>query len=75
MITHPVKNEKIGTTSNNFDFSAAVAAFGMLLRNSQHKGTSDYKLVKQLAQKSLGKDTEGYRKAFIELVNKAEKLK
>mgnify|MGYP001066247494 CR=1 FL=1 len=75
LITHPVKNEKIGTTSNNFDFSAAVAAFGMLLRNSQHKGTSDYKLVKQLAQKSLGKDTEGYRKAFIELVNKAEKLK
>jgi Ca-activated chloride channel family protein len=60
--------------SENLRFAAAVAQFGMLLRNSTYKGEGGYKLVEQLAGSSLNNDSEGYRKEFIELVKKAQVL-
>lgn len=61
-------------TTNNFRFAAAVAAYGMLLRNSAYKGTATYDGVLRLAQSALGKDKEGYRQEFITLVEKARDL-
>ncbi len=61
-------------TSENFRFSASVAAFGMILRDSQFKGTSNFDLVTKLAKESKGKDTDGYRAEFIQLVNSASLL-
>ena len=62
-------------TSNNMRFASAVAAFGMVLRNSAFKGASNYKLVKSLATSSIDSGSDAYKKEFLELVKKAEHLK
>ena len=67
----PVKLEK---TSNDFRFSAAVAEFGMLLRDSEFKGDASYSEVLELAVAAKGSDTEGYRAEFIQLVKSASLL-
>jgi Ca-activated chloride channel family protein len=76
LTTHPVMDAKssIVQSSENLRFAAAVAEFGMLLRNSAYKGEGGYKLVEQLAGSSLNNDAEGYRKEFVELVKKAQVL-
>ncbi|MDF1549428.1 MAG: von Willebrand factor type A domain-containing protein [Bacteroidales bacterium] len=68
----PVKGEQsdLNATSDNFRFSASVALFGMLLRNSKYISQGDYTTVIQLAKDSKGLDKAGYRSEFIELVNK-----
>jgi Ca-activated chloride channel family protein len=60
--------------SENFRFSAAVAAFGMLLRHSEFKGTSSYQAVRTLARQALGDDIEGYRREFLQLVDRAAQI-
>lgn len=62
-------------TSNNFRFSAAVAGFGMLLRDSEFKGDMTFDKVLTLAKESAGDDNLGYRTEFISLVKKASLLK
>ena len=62
------------STSVSFRFSAAVAEFGMILRNSEFKENANIQDVLTLAQASRGKDTEGYRGEFIKLVNTADAL-
>ena len=54
--------------SENTAFSAAVAMFGMLLKDSKFKGSSSYDMVKAIAKNSAGKDKEGYRSEFLRLV-------
>ncbi|WP_114780685.1 vWA domain-containing protein [Botryobacter ruber] len=54
--------------SENFNFAAAVASFGMLLRDSEHKGNATYASVLELAEGARGKDKEGYRIEFINMV-------
>ncbi|NQY67854.1 MAG: DUF3520 domain-containing protein, partial [Flavobacteriales bacterium] len=54
--------------SDNFLFSAAVAEFGMLLRNSEFKANSSYEDVIALAETAKGNDKNGYRKEFIKMV-------
>ncbi len=77
LIETPVldKNVKFENSSDNFKFSATVAAFGMILRDSEFKGKVDYDMVLKIAQKSKGKDKNGYRAEFISLVKKAKNLK
>ena len=61
--------------SDDFKFASAVAGFGMLLRGSPDKGPLTYAHVLDLATPAAGKDPSGYRKEFLELVNKAAALK
>lgn len=61
-------------TSDAFRFSAAVASFGMLLRDSEYKGDTSYGKVRRLAQDALGQDPHGHKHEFLELVSKAESL-
>jgi Ca-activated chloride channel family protein len=61
--------------SNNMRFASAVAAFGMVLRNSEFKGGSNYKMIKSLATGSIDSGSDAYKKEFLELVKKAEHLK
>lgn len=68
-------NANAQRASSNIRFASAVAAFGMILRNSAFKGTSNYKLVKSLAQGSIDDKSDMYKKEFLELVKKAETLK
>jgi Ca-activated chloride channel family protein len=55
-------------SSENFRFSAAVAVFGMILRDSDYKGDFTYEDVITLAKDSRGEDRNGYRGEFIRLV-------
>lgn len=60
--------------SDDLKFASAVAGFGMLLRDSPHKGSLTYSAVTELATPTLAHDPSGYRKEFIELVKKAQSL-
>lgn len=60
--------------SKNFNFSASVAQFGMLLRKSKFKGTATYKNTEILARTALGDDLNGYRNEFIKLVRSADTI-
>ncbi len=60
--------------SSNLRFASAVASFGMLLRSSEHKGSSGYAEVLSLAEGARGQDREGYRAEFVGLVRAAEGL-
>ena len=61
----------LNNTSDNFRFAAAVAQFGLLLRNSEFKQNASFNNTLSLAGSALGNDEEGYRKEFIQLVQKA----
>jgi Ca-activated chloride channel homolog len=76
LITHPVvdAHTALESTSENFRFSAAVAEFGLLLRNSKFKQQASFQQAINLATVSKGKDANGYRAEFIELVEAASSL-
>ncbi len=57
-----------------FDFAASVAAFGMVLRNSEHRGQASWNLVLELAKGGLGSDAGGYRAEFVEMVKDARDM-
>jgi Ca-activated chloride channel family protein len=60
--------------SETFKFAAAVAEFGMLLRDSRYKGQSSYDGALELARASVGTDLRGYRAEFVHLVETARGL-
>ena len=60
--------------SDNFMFASAVAEFGLLLRDSQYKGTASYNAVLDRARRSTANDRWGYRQEFINLVEKARQI-
>ncbi|MDH4092404.1 MAG: von Willebrand factor type A domain-containing protein [Cyclobacteriaceae bacterium] len=70
LIVHPLidSNTPLAKTSDNFRWSASVAAFGMLLRESDFIKEFTYDQVVQMAQQSKGVDREGYRIEFINMV-------
>ena len=76
LLVSKVKGDNIKTTgfSNNFNFAASVAQFGMLLRDSEFKGTANYENTIKLAKSAKGIDDEGYRAEFIKLIETAEIL-
>ncbi len=68
------KNEAFESASNNLKFSSSVAMFGMLLRNSEFKGTASFPGLIEIASNSRGYDKEGYRAEFIRIAKTAENL-
>ncbi|MEA5574198.1 VWA domain-containing protein [Calothrix sp. UHCC 0171] len=66
---------KLENASNNLKFASAIAMFGMLLRDSQYKGSTNFDTTLQLARESVGADLDGYRAEFIRLVEKSKNLK
>ena len=63
--------KKAGETTDRFRFSAAVAEFGMILRNSKYKGNATTADVISLATGARGADPDGYCAEFIRLVRSA----
>jgi Ca-activated chloride channel homolog len=63
------------SASENVRFASAVAGYGMMLRQSAHKGDCTYQQVLETATAARGDDAKGYRAAFIEMVQKTQKLK
>ncbi len=69
LIVHPLVDNQVALnkTSDDFRWSASVAAFGMLLRESEYVKNFSYDQVVQLAQGAKGVDKEGYRIEFINM--------
>ena len=64
----------IGQASPDFRFAAAVAQFGMLLRQSEQRGTATWAATEQLAAGARGTDADGYRAELVRLVRLAAGL-
>lgn len=77
LIEVPAKDEgrTLTASSEEFKFSAAVAGFGLLLRDSAYKGTLSWETVRRLALDGKGADKLGYRGEFLQLIDKARGLK
>lgn len=77
LISWPVKdvNKNWQDASDNFKLSVAVAEFGLLLRESSYKQNSSFEQTIVLAKSSEANDRNGYRSAFIKLVQQASTLK
>ena len=58
----------------DFKFAAAVASFGMALRDSTHPDGATFGAALELAQQSAAPDPGEYRAGFIELVKKAQAI-
>jgi Ca-activated chloride channel family protein len=54
------------------EFAAAVAEFGMLLRDSEFKGASSYSQAAMRAARHTGEDLHGHRAELVRLINIAE---
>jgi Ca-activated chloride channel family protein len=68
------KNAAFADASGDFKFAAAVAGFGMVLRDSPHKGAATLAEVLRWAESGTGTDAGGYRGEFISLVKQAETI-
>ncbi|MEY2558807.1 MAG: Ca-activated chloride channel [Verrucomicrobiota bacterium] len=66
---------KFENAAADLKFAAAVAEFGMILRDSQFKGKGTIGAVIEWALEGKGRDTAGYRAGFIELARKTQTLK
>lgn len=69
LIETPVNNIITDDTSDNFRFAAALAELGMILNNSEYKGTSDIDSVVGLASESIGEDKFGFRTELLHLAD------
>ena len=79
LVSYPIEKSSIKTrineSSNNFKFSAAVAAFGQKLRGGGYLVDDfNYDDVLSLAREGKGADSNGYRGEFIQLVKLASSL-
>ena len=61
-------------TSDDFRFAAAVAEYGMLLRDSQFKQNSKFDQLINMAKSAKGKDDDGYRAEFIRLAESTKNM-
>ncbi len=69
------EDKPFAAASADFRFAAAVAQFGMLLRDSKFRGEGNYDDVLKVASASIGDDPSGYRREFLDLVNAARTLR
>ncbi|MBR3075731.1 MAG: VWA domain-containing protein [Bacteroidales bacterium] len=71
--------EGVTKTGPEFNFAAGLAAYAMLLRDSEFKGNADFSMVKELIQSaekpSDGVDPLKLRSSLVKMIEKAEKLK
>jgi len=68
------RNTPFGKASSDFRFSAAIAQFGMILRDSPERGDATMADVIATARSARGEDLHGYRAEFIRLAEMAEML-
>ena len=76
LLVQPIKNSDKGwkNATDNFKWAAAIAEFGMILRDSEYVAMDSYAQVLALADASKGNDEFGYRAEFIRLIQSAELL-
>ena len=76
LLSHPVRARgRIGRNSDDFRFAAAVAEFGMLLRESEHRGRASLEGVLSMARGALGDDPGEHRAGFVRMVQDYARLR
>jgi len=65
---------RFADASPDFKFAAAVAGFGMALRDSPHRGSLTLAQVTEWGRAGIGQDVGGYRTEFLSLVATAAEL-
>ena len=78
LLEFPVRDggQEPSRASTDFRFASAVAGFGMLLRDSPHKGTASYQSVLSLAREGVGSGRDqSARRELVGLIEKAQELK
>ena len=77
LMEKPVRSyvNDLDDASENLRFAAAVSEFGMVLRNSEFKGTSSLEEAARLARSARGEDEEGYRSEFVRLIDTVKGLR
>jgi Ca-activated chloride channel homolog len=73
-LAHAVLDEPSRSASRDFQFQTAVAEFGLLLRESEHRGKADIDRVIAAAREAMGPDPEGYRAEFVRLAQTAQAI-
>ncbi len=73
LVTRPVDDVE-ASPSDDFRFAAAVAAWGMLLRDSEHCEGFTLDDVARLARGARADHPGGYRAEFLELLDRARSL-
>ncbi len=70
LLEKPLKDfgEEIEDASENLRFAASVVEFGMILRESEFKGSSTLENAAKLAGSARGEDEDGYRAEMIRLI-------
>ncbi len=75
LLTQTIDDQDIkASSSDNLKLASSVAEFGLLLRDSEYKGTANYEALIERAKETLDNDDTGYGKEFIEMVGKARKI-
>ena len=75
LLEFPVVDSGARRGSPDFEFAAAVAGFGMLLRGSDHVGSFKYSDAAELARGTTGRGADAeYRRELVDLVRLAERL-
>ncbi len=75
LIERPIRREQLrGDAGPDLRFAAAVAAFADLLRGGRNIEGWDAARIRQLATSGTGKDRDGERREFIDLVDRADRL-
>ena len=68
------KGGSFAEATPDFQFASSVASFGMLLRDSEHKGNTSFAAVKEIAEAASQRDEHGYRAEFVQMVERARQL-
>jgi Ca-activated chloride channel homolog len=77
LLEYPVAKSALVATdkaSADLRFAASVAAFGQLLRGGKYVEQYSYADVMTLARSAVGRDDQGYRREFVNLVQAAQSL-
>ncbi|MFN8209579.1 MAG: von Willebrand factor type A domain-containing protein [Bacteroidales bacterium] len=77
LLEKPVKGgvKEYNYSSENLRFAAAVSEFGMILRNSEFKGSSTIQTAIDLANGARGTDEDGYRAELVRLMKTVREMK
>jgi Ca-activated chloride channel family protein len=69
LLEQPV-GPRIERPSVDFNFAAAVAGFGMILRESEHRGMATAEEMLALARMGIGDDPDDHRAEFVRLIER-----
>jgi Ca-activated chloride channel family protein len=76
LIAHSLRDQhrSLRDASSTFRFSAAVAGFGMLLRQSKHKGNASLPALRSLVEGAIDADPHGEKSELLGMMQAAQRL-